>query len=186
MNISDINLDFLYLNKGAVLGGKDPFWEKWRGERYNFFDFLSKEPLVKVIDLTVHIFKNKYPRVYFAFADINISLKDVIYVKDKSGYNVLGERFIERDDLKSVKKKYGKITEYESSILEGIGYEFKEPILNLEEIIDKQLEGKKYKKRREEMEVVYEVIDSPILRLVITSTTFLLEVNRDKWEFRAP
>lgn len=37
MELQDIDLDFLYLNKGVVLGGVDPFWEKWGDEKSKFY-----------------------------------------------------------------------------------------------------------------------------------------------------
>lgn len=149
-------------------------------------NFINEESLEKVIDLTVHVFKIKYPRVYFAFADFDLGLRNIKYVKDEDDYSVLTENYIKRGDLKSVKKKYGTITEDESSILEGIGYEFKEPILNIEEVIDKQLGDIKFNKKNEDTMVIYEVEDSPILKLIVSPNTFLMEINRDKWEFRAP
>ncbi|CAM1361926.1 hypothetical protein [Tenacibaculum xiamenense] len=184
MNISDINLDFLYLKKGISIGVSDPFWKKWKKEKMKFYDFIEKEPLEKVISLTINVFKEKYPRVYFSFVDLN--QENVEYLKDENGYDVLEDRFIFRNDLKSFKTKDGLISEDESSILEGMEYEFKEPISNIEEIIEEQLNGKEYEKNSQEGITTYELVDSPILRLTVSPSKFLMEINRAKWEFRVP
>ncbi len=63
MNITNINLGFLWIeNPNHILDAPDPFDEKWDSEYLKLYNFIEFEPLEKVIDLIILMYKDKYPK----------------------------------------------------------------------------------------------------------------------------
>jgi len=66
MEVQDINLNFLWLQKGGpILDAPDPFWEKWASEEIKFYNFIKQASISKLIQLIVTAYKEQYPRNYW-------------------------------------------------------------------------------------------------------------------------
>ncbi|GGG23229.1 hypothetical protein GCM10011344_24970 [Dokdonia pacifica] len=174
MEITDIQLDFLWLTKGGpILDAPDPFWEKWRKEKLKLSNFIKTESIPKLIQLIVTAYKDQYPRSYWG-GGILLDLENYA-PKEEEGYVLIESSSMIRKDIKKIKKKHYTDNE-DLSYLSELIYEFTDSH-ELEVPIETILEGKVYEKVTNVNVITYTVEESPIAQLVITPQSFKLIVN---------
>lgn len=174
MEITDIQLDFLWLTKGGpVFGAPDPFWEKWSEEKLMLNDFIETESIPKLIQLIVTAYKEQYPRNYWG-GGLILDLENYA-PKEEDGYVLIESSSMIRKDIKKIKKKHDTDNEGLRYLSELI-YEFTDSH-ELEVPIETILERKSYEKVTNVNEITYTVEESPIAQLVITPQSFKLIVN---------
>jgi hypothetical protein len=173
MEITDIQLDFLWLSRGGpILDAPDPFWEKWADEKLKLSDFIKTESISKLVQLIVTAYKDQYPRSYWGGA----ILDHTTYTpKKEDGYSVIEASSITRKDIKKVKSKYDT-DDRDLSYLSELIYVFTD-IQELEAPIETILESKAYEKATNVNEITYTVEESPIAQIIITPQSFRLIVN---------
>jgi hypothetical protein len=175
MEIKDLKLDFLWLkNPYMILGKKDPFWETWQPERWKFSEFVETAPIEKVLELIILVYKDKYPRAYWT--GNFITLKGSDNVQESEGYFVFTEEYLERNEMSKYKVKLkqdaGSIDYLSEMIIE-----LKEPFDDMISMVENTLNGKGYTKTTQNGNTLYELSNSPLLKLEVSPTLFALTVN---------
>ena len=173
MEITDIQLDFLWLSRGGpILDAPDPFWEKWGEEELKLSEFIKTESISKLVQLIVTAYKEQYPRSDWG----GVILDHTTYTpKKEDGYSIIEASSITRKDIKKVKSKY-VTDDRDLNYLSELIYEFTDAH-ELEVPIETILEGKTYEKVINVNEITYTVEESPIAQVVITPQIFKLIVN---------
>jgi len=180
MNITDINLGFLWIEKTSFwLDAPDPFDEKWRDDRVKLSYFIELEPLEKVIDLIILMYKDKYPK-NSVFAGISTG-RSARYVYMENGYEVIDGENISRTDITKYKDK-NKLDKDGFEYLVEMVLEFKDTI-SLAKIIEKRLIGKEYTKQENGDNIIYTINKSPLASVEISSKSFKMIINEDYYVF---
>ena len=180
MNITDINLGFLWIkNPNRILDAPDPFDEKWRDDYLKLYNFIEFEPLEKVIDLIILMYKDKYPKevVYTSMS----TMKTYKHIYKKEGYKITDGKHLVRNDIYKFKYKR-KLDKDEFEYLVEMVLEFKD-IISLAKIIEKRLKGKEYTKQENGDNIIYTINKSPLASVEITSKSFKMIINEDYYVF---
>lgn len=177
MEITDLKLDFLWLkNPYMILGKKDPFWETWQPERWKFSEFVETAPIEKVLELIIIAYKDKYPREYWT--GIFMTRKGAREVKRIDGYSIFKEDYLSKDDMATYKVKLKQDAGGIDYLSEMI-IELKEPYSDMISMVERTLSGKTYTKASRNGNTIYQLTDSPLLKLEVAEKYFALTVNDD-------
>nr|WP_321233926.1 hypothetical protein [uncultured Psychroserpens sp.] len=180
MEITEINLGFLWDRYIPVLDATSPYETRWNDEKSKFRKFLREESLDKIVEATIIAFKDNYPRALFLYGALSKGFQSEIIEEDD--YSGLDQKDIRRNDvLKYRDKTYIDSEDFEyvvEIILEYV------PTPNAMESVENGLQGKIYTKVEQVDKTVFQVQDSPISEIEVSSTKFHLKIDRKKLVYR--
>lgn len=185
---TDINLDFLYYQRVAVLDGVDLKEQRMNELESLFDDFMKKRELSDVIKLMILGYKEKYAQHKFyagCFYDVSTGFNrpekpDYLNEYDYYMHNKnMSRKDIEHIILRVFKDDYEKTN---TRYLEELELVFTESQNNLSEAIEEALEEKEFTKNESTESTIYTVEDSAISEIEINPTKFILRTNKEKWK----
>ena len=185
---TDINLDFLYYQRVAVLDGTDPKEEEYEDLADIFYEKMIQKELQEVVQFIIVAYKEKYAQHKFfstCFYDVNSPLnrpEKPTYLKESDLYMAkaeMGRKDIEHSILRIFKDDYEKTN---TRYLEELELVFTESQNNLNESIEEALGGKEFTKNESEESTIYTVEGSAISEIEINPTKFVLRTNKEKWK----
>ena len=181
MEITEIDLGFLWDRYIPMLDATSPYEIKWANEIDKFDKFLREESLDKVLEAVVIAFKDNYPRALFLYGALH---KDFYSETIEEGdYSGLDQKDIRRNDiLKYMDKSYIDSDDYEFVIEIVLDYISTPTAI---EYVEKGLQGKIYTKVEQGDETIFQVQNSPILEIKVSSTQFHLKIDKEKFVYRA-
>lgn len=187
MKIQDINLDFLYYQRVAVLDGLDLKEEEYKKKARVFKNKMKDCKLSEAIQLIIYGYKEQYAQHKFysiCFYDVKTGLsrpEEPEGIRKKDFYMSkinMARKDIEHIILRIYEDDYKKTnTDY----LKELELVFVEP-QKLNKEIEEALEGKKFSKNVFTESTVYTIEDSPISEIEVGSEKFLLKTNPTKWK----
>jgi hypothetical protein len=184
MNL-DFNLDFFYYQKQIILDGEDPIFLENLKHEIKFWEYTKQASVEDIIELIVFVYAKKYAinQWYSAFSDKkNV---DSTYPEglDPELDLYLSQEQIASKYVKSFACKHFDDPEQNTFFVEWIRLEFVNPqqLEGLVQAIIRGLKGVNYTESNEGGLVVFNIQDSPISKIEITSTSFRIDFNPDKW-----
>ncbi|WP_445710504.1 hypothetical protein [Flavobacterium sp.] len=187
MNI-DFELDFFYYRKEIGLDYEDQHMKKLYPHISNAIDFVAGGSLGNVFRLFTRTYAKKYPLTdnWFGLFLIKGSskyiVKDPDYVDDELDF-FISDAMNSRPDISSIYFK--QIRDGKSGLLylEYTEFIFKNPenVSVIASAIEKELDGLTYNKQTGD-ETIYEVLNSPIKKIELSSSKFKLTINKDYWD----
>lgn len=159
-----------------VLGKKDPFWQEWQPERWKFSEFVETASIEKILELILIAYKDKYPRNYWfgIFATLEASK----HVQEINGYQVVDCKYFNRREFSKYSDKY-KVDSGGIEYLSEMIIELKEPYSDMISMVERTLSGNTYTKASRNGNTIYQLTDSPLLKLEVAEKYFALTVNDD-------
>jgi hypothetical protein len=187
MNI-DINLDFLYYQRVAVLDGVDTKEEEYKKTVRVFKRKMKTCKLHEAIQFIILGYKENYAQHKFystCFYDVKSTIEDTEYPDyiGKYDFYMSKEEMVRKDIehiiLRVFKDDYKKTN---TRYLEELELVFTESQNNLSEAIEEALEEKEFTKNESTESTIYTVEDSAISEIEINPTKFILRTNKEKWK----
>ncbi|MDR6404845.1 MULTISPECIES: hypothetical protein [Chryseobacterium] len=176
--ITDKDLEILYYitpqkYRTMLDGESDPkTMENLNKEEY-LEELLLKSSLNNLITTIVKIFKNKYANpmpIWTSIVDYEINTK-----KENSKRNDIKK--LKFDFQYGVENDFGGSTQY----LDNLFIEFAFPFQNFKSIIKTSLQGKSFTENSSNNKTVFTINNSPILKIEITDTSFLLFIDKNSF-----
>lgn len=153
---------------------KDPFWQEWQPERWKFSEFIETAPIEKVLELIIIAYKDKYPRNYWF--GMFTKLEAHKHVREDNGYRFVDSEYLERKEFFKYSYKYLEDADGIKYLSEMI-IELKEPFSDMISMVERTLSGKTYTKASRNGNTIYQLTDSPLLKLEVADKYFALTVN---------
>ncbi len=176
MEITDLNLDFLWADKGGpILGKVDPFWEVWSPEREKYIEFIETESIPKLIELLVISFKDKFPRDYWN-PSITIDGMEVLKrIRQEGDYKVLEGSDLRNEDLKEFKWLWQKDAKGFDYVHER-AFKF-EKEFDLFTVVETALAENTFTKTVGSLTTVYAIESSPLAEIEVGPKSFRMTIN---------
>lgn len=185
MNL-DFNLDFFYYQREGILDGEDPIYVANRKHEIKFWEYTKQASVEDIIELIVSVYAKKYAinQWYSAFSDLEKKV-DSTYPEDLDPELdlYLSQEEITSKHVKSYACKHFDDPEQNTFFVEWIRLEFvnSQQLYGLVQAIIRGLKDVNYTESNEGGLVVFNMQDSPISKIEITSTSFRIDFNPDKW-----
>ncbi len=187
MENKNINLDFLYYQRVAVLDGVDPKEEKLKKTARVFKKNMKEYKLNEVIQLIIYSYKENYAQHKFfsaCFYDVKTGLDRPQEPEGIGKYDQymskqnMARKDIEHSILRIFKDDYEKTNARFLKEMELLFVDNQE----LKDSVEEALEGKEFSKNEDGEITIYKVEDSPIAEIELSPKKFVLRTNSDKWK----
>lgn len=187
MNI-DFELDFFYYRKEIGLDYEDEHMKKLYPHISKGKDFVKEESLQNIFRLLTRTYTKKYPltdnwfRMFLLKNSSKYIVKDPDYVDDELDF-FISDAMNSRSDISSIYFKQIMDEKSDLLYLEYTEFIFKNPenVLVIASAIEKELDRLTYNKQTGD-ETIYEVLNSPIKKIELSSSKFKLTINKDYWD----
>ncbi|GGG23246.1 hypothetical protein GCM10011344_24980 [Dokdonia pacifica] len=187
MNI-DFKLDFLYYQEEGILDGVDPKMQELYPHINKFGEFINMTSISDLLQLLCISYKKEYCQEHYWFDQFMIegAYKIRTIYPDDLDEEIdlyLPEEKMVRDDLQYLAFKMFNDINRNASFVKEIVINFKESqnYLAIAQSIEDGLEGVSFTREDILDETIFIVLNSPIANIMISTDSFKMVINENKW-----